>query len=145
LAYTPLVSELFFDTDTNRLYIGDGTTAGGVIVGGTSIPLSVINKTANFSAGTGESGTRYTNSGAAGTVIGSLPAATIGLAFALSVITAQILRFAANGTDVITWAGTDSAAGGTIEGNVKGWFLLLECHATGLWTVTQSQGGWTIT
>jgi hypothetical protein len=113
--------------------------------GSTATTVPVVAKTANFSVSAGESGTRYTNVGAGGTVIGSLPAAVIGLNYGLSVIVNQILRFAANGTDVITWSGSDSAPGGTIEGNTKGWFIMLECHAAGTWVVTQSQGGWTLT
>lgn len=147
LALTLLPSELYFDTDTEELYVGDGTTAGGVLVGGGSgaANVTVSNKTTNFNALAVESGTRYTNNGAAGTVVGSLPAATVGLNFGFSVATAQILRADANGTDTINWAGTVSAAGGVIEGNVVGWFVLIECHVTGIWTVTQSQGGWTVT
>lgn len=33
---TPLVGEPVFTTDTKQLYVGDGTTAGGVAVGGVS-------------------------------------------------------------------------------------------------------------
>jgi hypothetical protein len=31
---TPATGELIFTTDTQRLYVGDGTTAGGIVVGG---------------------------------------------------------------------------------------------------------------
>jgi hypothetical protein len=31
-SYTPLVGELLLETDTNNLYVGDGSTAGGVLV-----------------------------------------------------------------------------------------------------------------
>lgn len=113
--------------------------------GSSSTTVTVVNKTANFSITSGESSTRYTNTGAGGTVVGSLPAAVIGLNYGLSINAAQILRFDANGTDTINWAGTTSAAGGTIDGNVVGWFLLIECHVTGKWIVTQIQGGWTVT
>jgi len=147
LGLTPAVSELFWDTDANSLYSGDGSTAGGILVGGPGAgsTVSVSNKTANFSITGAESSTRYTNNGAGGTVVGSLPAATVGLVFALSVAAAQTLRFAANGTDTINYGGTVSAAGGTIEGNVVGWFLLIECHVAGKWTVVNAQGGWTVT
>lgn len=137
--------ELYRDTDTDAWYGGDGVTPGGILLDGGATTLVVFNKTGNFSALAAESGARYTNDGAAGTVVGSLPAATVGLNFGFSVATAQILRADANGTDTINWAGTVSAAGGTIEGNVVGWFVLIECHVTGKWTVTQSQGGWTVT
>lgn len=145
-AATPLAGELFFDTDVDSLYIGDGVTVGGIPVGGTISTLVIVsNKTTNFSILGVESSTRYTNNGAGGTVVGSLPAATIGLSFGFSVATAQTLRADAAGTDTINWAGTVSAAGGVIEANVVGSFVLLECHVTGEWTVTQSQGGWTVT
>lgn len=128
---------------SNKIWIYDDGVDWRVFAGTGNV--SVSNKTTNFSALSTESGTRYTNNGAAGTVVGSLPAATVGLNFGFSVATAQILRADADGTDTINWAGTVSAAGGTIEGNVVGWFIMLECHVTGKWTVTQSQGGWTVT
>lgn len=36
LAYTPVTGELIYTTDTKLVYVGDGTTAGGVAVGGGS-------------------------------------------------------------------------------------------------------------
>lgn len=147
LATTPLSGELIYDTQTDELFSGDGSTAGGILIGGGTdgylVPIS--DKATSFSILAPESGTRFTNAGAAGTVVGSLPAATVGLNFGFSVAAAQVLRADANGTDTINWAGTISAAGGTIEGNVVGWFLAIECHVTGKWTVTVSQGGWTVT
>lgn len=145
--YTILISEFVYDTDSDEVYVGDGVTAGGLLVGGGggSTLVPVINKTSNFVAAGAETGTRYTNTGAGGTVVGTLPAATVGLAFGLSISATQILRFDAAGTDTINYAGTASAAGGVIEGNVIGWFLMIECHVTGRWTVTNVQGGWTVT
>ena len=32
--FVPVIAEPIYETDTNKLYIGDGSTAGGVLVGG---------------------------------------------------------------------------------------------------------------
>lgn len=39
---TPVSSELFYATDTKKLYIGDGSTAGGVEVGGGASYASLL-------------------------------------------------------------------------------------------------------
>lgn len=39
-AYTPLEGELIYVTDTNKLYAGDGSTAGGVLIGPGSATIS---------------------------------------------------------------------------------------------------------
>jgi len=147
LSYTPFPGEFFFDTDTSLLYVGDGATAGGLLVGGggTGSTVLVANKTADFPLAGADSGFRFTNAGASVTIVGLLPPATVGLVYGFSVAVAHTLGAVADGTDTINWAGTASAAGGTIEGNVVGWFALLECHVAGRWTVTQAQGGWIVT
>jgi len=53
LAFTPLVSELVFDTTLNQMFVGDGTTAGGIpfvagapqlVTAATDVNLTVTNQ-----------------------------------------------------------------------------------------------------
>lgn len=63
------------------------------------------------------------NSGATGEVIFNLPAGFAGATFRAEVIASQYLRIAANGSEVISYAGGDTAAGGYIRCNTAGGFV----------------------
>jgi len=141
---TPAAGEFFVDTDTWYLYVGDGATAGGILVGNFAAGIVTATKTSNYSILSGDNGTRYNNIGAGGTVILSLPAAAAGLQFAGAVFAAQYLRFTADGSDVIKYGGTDSAGGGYIRSNQSGAFLQLEAHGTGAWIVSSDSGSWSV-
>jgi hypothetical protein len=72
LALTPANGEFIWDTDTFVLYMGDGTTAGGVQIGGSAAIADVFavgNTTAASSSST-VSVTRYSISGAGGISVG---------------------------------------------------------------------------
>ena len=45
LLITPVIGELIYTTDDKKLYAGDGTTAGGVEVGGGSSTLNALTDT----------------------------------------------------------------------------------------------------
>jgi hypothetical protein len=45
---TPLAGEPIWTTDTKQLYVGDGTTAGGILVSGVSTGSNVIGNTGTF-------------------------------------------------------------------------------------------------
>ena len=47
---TPLEGELLYATDTKKLYVGDGSTGGGIVVD-SSAGTSTLNDLANVSAG----------------------------------------------------------------------------------------------
>jgi hypothetical protein len=141
---TPADGEFFVDTDTYYVYIGDGSTAGGVLIGTATFSFVTSTKVADFSISSGDNGIRYNNIGAGGTVIGSLPAAAASLQFGGAVLTAQYLRFTADGTDTINFGGTISAAGGYIRSNVVGSSITIEAHGTGGWIISAAQGSWSV-
>jgi hypothetical protein len=73
LTITPLVGELILDTSTNQLYVGDGTTIGGVIVtgaGGGSTGATGPSGSAGATGATGPTGASGATgpTGSAGTV-----------------------------------------------------------------------------
>lgn len=86
----------------------------------------------------------YTNTGAAGEVILTLPASATGLRFMFAVDAAQYLRVKAAGSDTIRDAATVSAAAGYIRANVAGNVLEVTCIASGKWYVTSKTGTWTV-
>lgn len=115
---------------------GGGSGAGG---------LTPVNKTANYSATTGDSGSSFNNTGASGAVVISLPAAAAGLQYGAYVGAAQTLELLANGTDTINNGGDVSAAGGNIAAATVGDFIWLICNAAGQWSTMSIIGDWTLT
>jgi hypothetical protein len=115
LLVTPAAGELFVDTDTWKVYIGDGTTAGGIEIGSNvATVITTLTKTSNYGILSADNGTRFNNIGAGGTVILTLPTAAANLQFAAGVFAAQYLELLASGSDIIQYGGVDSAAGGYI-------------------------------
>ena len=63
---TPVQGELIYTTDTSQVYVGDGTTAGGIPVavgGGGNLSGVNVNATGNVSAGGNVYAGNITNSG----------------------------------------------------------------------------------
>lgn len=145
LAITLASAELFFDTTLNALYVGDGTTAGGLPVGGGAAALRLVSKTSNYTVLTSDNGTYFNNIGAGGTVIFSLPAGAAGLSYSFLVDASQILRILAVGGDFIAQGTLNSASGGNIQSNLPCSFLTLVCYKATQWAVTSSEGSWTVT
>ena len=109
----------------------DGNASWGSI-------CSVVAKTSGGSLSTSElaGGTVITNTGAAGAVTLTLPAATAGYAVKRVQITvAQYLRLSANGTDVFRCGSITGAAGGYIRSNSIGSGFSLTCTITGIWDI----------
>ena len=96
---------------------------------------------------TSDIGRSYSNTGATGEVILTLPSASVGFNFRFACTAAQYLRIRApawEATTVIRNGALVSAASGYIRSNVVGSSLRLECMKTGEWFVTEERGTWTI-
>jgi hypothetical protein len=94
-----------------------------------------------------ETGTAYTNEGAAGVVVATLPETSElvdGERFLASfyVVEAQTLRVQAQGTDVIRYSGVATAAAGYLEIADVDAVLTLERVAAGVYLVTQAIREW---
>lgn len=144
LLLTPLAGEFFIDTDTWLVYIGDGLTAGGLLVGQNVSAALIVTKTSNYSLTTDDSGNQFNNTGAAGDIVLTLPPAVVGLNYAGAVTEAFYLRFSADGTDKIAWGEDNSASGGYIRHNAPFAFVSLICHLAGQWLVSSVAGSWKI-
>lgn len=101
--------------------------------------------TANFTLTAAESGSVHTTYGATGTVVGTLPPATVGLEYEFEVGAAQELRLDPDGTETIALpsTGAQSAAGKYITANAAGEGVRIRCTKAGQWSVVSYIGTWT--
>lgn len=92
-----------------------------------------------------ESGSVHTNTGAAGAIALTLPAATVGLRFRFYVGAAQELRINPDGTETISLpsTGVAGAAGKYLTANAVGETVELACCQAGTWAVFGFTGTWT--
>jgi hypothetical protein len=98
--------------------------------------LTVSPKVADYAVTTQDHGTLFTNTGAAGTVVFSLPAATVGLEFQFAVEAAQALRIDPSGAETISLpeTGVPGAAGKYLGCATPGCFVRLVCAKAGTWS-----------
>lgn len=101
-------------------------------------------KTSNYTVMVADTGVLFNNSGAAGAVTNTLPAAIVGLHYGLDVETAQNFAFKAIGTDTIRSAGTASAAAGLIFSSTVGGTVHITCNVAGKWVVDSLIGSWSV-
>lgn len=102
-------------------------------------------KTANYAIVAAESGARFNNIGAAGSIDLTLPAAADGLKFAFLVRTAQQIRVIAQAGERIAVGPTNSALAGNAASSTPFAFLELESHETAQWVASGLVGSWTVT
>jgi hypothetical protein len=107
--------------------------------------LDVEAHTANDTLTTNESGTWHTNTGAAGAITFTLPAATVGLRYGFACGAAQQLRIDPNGTETISLpsTGVPGAAGKYLVADAIGENVELACLIAGNWSVLNYTGTWT--
>jgi hypothetical protein len=105
---------------------------------------TVTAKTADYTVTTADNGSIFTNTGASGAVVFSLPAATVGLHYKFGVGAAQALRVDANGVETISLPSTGvPGTGGKYLGCATiGGTLVLECLVAGSWSVTGATATW---
>lgn len=101
--------------------------------------------TADDTLTTAENGTAHTNTGAAGTVVLTLPPATVGLRFTFGVGAAQALRINPDGNETISLpsSGVPGAAGKYLGADAVGETVDLVCLVAGNWAVMGYTGTWT--
>lgn len=101
------------------------------------------NKTANYTLLLRDSGGVFTNAGASGTVVFSLPVATTGLEYTFVVRAAQHLRLDPNGSETINKAdGTVGGAGKYLGINTVNSTCRVRCVTAGHWTLMNALGAW---
>lgn len=106
--------------------------------------LTVTAKTADYTVTTGDTGKAFTNTGAAGTIVFSMPAATVGLRYTFGVGAAQALRIDPNGSETVSLpsTGVPGAAGKYLGCSTVGCTVNLVCLVAGNWNVVGHTGTW---
>lgn len=108
-------------------------------------PIEFTAKTANYTVTANDSGSGFTNAGAAGAVTFALPPAVVGLHYYFRVSAAQELRIDPNGAETISLpsTGVPAAAGAYIVADAIGETVRIVCAVAGSWSVFGYTGTWT--
>lgn len=153
-----------------KVYLTDDATftltaAGGLLIGRVvrwisstncivffaATPLDIAGKTKDVEAHTAddtltpnESGSVHSTVGASGTVVLTLPAATVGMEFFFYVGAAQELRIDPDGSELISLpsTGVPGAAGKYLTADLAGETVHLVCAVAGSWSVMGFTGTW---
>lgn len=104
-----------------------------------------VDRTADLGITAAASNTLYTNTGAAGTVIFTLPTAAVGLRYTFIVNAVQSLQVTAGASTTIRLGATVSAAAGNMANNALGSSVTLVAVSTTQWMATAIVGTWTVT
>lgn len=123
------------------------TTSTGASQTMTQVALGYITisaKTADYAVATSDTGTLFTNTGAAGAVVFTLPTADPGLVYYFNVQVAQTFTITADTSDKIRSTSTLSAAAGSASCSTIGNTLMLVCTAANEWEVMAIGGSWTV-
>ncbi len=103
-------------------------------------------KTGNYSVVVADTGTAFDNVGAAGTVVFTLPAATVGQTYTFNKVVGQILTITPQAGDTIRFNGLTKAAGASVSTNANtgtDWqSCTLMCFQAGFWIATSAVGTW---
>lgn len=130
-------------TTGTQTFAGAKTFTGATVIGNTLLFKRLISPQAGspVTVAAADSGTHYTNTGAAGAITFNLPAASgSGNWYTFSELANQNIIVDAAGTDTIQVGGSVSSAGGTATLSAVGSSLTIEDAASGKWVATAGQG-----
>ena len=132
---------------TSGLYqlTGAGSSANSFL----STVGTISSKTVNYSVQYADTGTRFDNFGAAGSVTFTLPALPVtpaGLNYCFAVSAAQTVVVKANTANFIAIGASESASGGNITATTQYAAICVENHASGQWITysTPDRTQWTV-
>lgn len=116
------------------------------VLGGYILTERVVTaRTTNLSVPTAASRTTYSNEGAGGTVVFTLPTASAGLEYEFYVLAAQTLNVTANTGDTIRLGASVSASAGNITNAIIGGYVRLVALNATEWIASAPVGVWTVT
>ncbi|HKU51979.1 MAG TPA: hypothetical protein VJQ25_05900 [Nitrospira sp.] len=104
--------------------------------------LVTQSQTTNYSIGSGNNGTTYNNIGAAGDIVGSLPAPADGLWYRFAVYAAHYHQISATGGVTISSVDDTSVSDGYIRSNLPYSLIQLEAQDNSGWIASNVTGPW---
>lgn len=111
------------------------TTGGGA--------RTVTAKTTGYTVLSGDAGVVFTNTGAAGTVIFTLPTAAAGLTYTFVVDAVFTVELLAGASTTIQVGGTISSSAGNFQNAVSGSTITVVAISTTQWVALSATGSWT--
>lgn len=106
--------------------------------------FNVLPKTANYSVTEADFGTTFTNGGASGTVIFSLPVPVAGMEFTFMIYASHTVEILAAGGTAINIGSGSSSSGGNASANTVGYSLTLKAISNTNWFAKCHEGTWTL-
>lgn len=135
------------DTDTGAKTYSSTLDVAGLLTGtgGVADTKVVEAHTAADTLTSAEYGSVHTTVGASGTVVLTVPAATVGMHYYFYVGAAQELRIEPNGSETISLpsTGVPGAGGKYLTANAAGESVHIVCAVAGSWSVMGYTGTWT--
>jgi hypothetical protein len=124
--------------------IVDGDSGGSALTTLTGVVNRTISsKTTNYVILATDDPSDFDNTGAAGSVTFTLPAAVVGYVFSFTATVAQTLVIDAPGGVTIYAGDLASTSGGTFTATTRGAYLLLKCRSNTTWYAQAILGTWT--
>ena len=122
----------------------DGDSGGVALTTLTGVADPVMSsKTANYVILATDDPSDFDNTGAAGSVTFTLPAAVVGYLFSFTATEAQTLVVSAPGGVTIYVEDLATTSGGTVTATTQGAYLLLKCRSATTWYTQARLGSWT--
>lgn len=103
---------------------------------------TVTAKTGNYSVLSGDAGVVFTNTGAAGTVIFTLPTAASGLNYTFYVDAVHVVEVLAGASTTIQLGGSISSSAGNFQAGTSGYCVTVVAISTTQWVATAITGNW---
>lgn len=129
---------------SGKVLHSDGTDATWQSIANTDLPNKTVTaKTGNYTVLAADSGTLFTNTGAAGTVVFTLPTAAAGLHYYFYVDAVQTVQATAAASTTIQVGGSVSTSAGNISNNVKGTLIHIVAIDSTHWITLNALGSWT--
>lgn len=152
--------ELIAGQEYSNVYFTGGVIGKDVVIEGLkAVSFEPKNYTSSHTFSIEDTMELATNTGASGEVVHTLPPAIQKLQYAVLVDAEKTVRLRASGTNIIMNVPDVSSAGGslvvydptstqvTVDGMapaIRGKFVVVVCFITGVWTVWNIMGDWTL-
>lgn len=125
---------------TNTLRVGRGTSSG---IGFVTMGRLVTAQTSNYTVVANDSNTFFTNAGATGTVVFTLPTASAGLTYTFYIDATQTLQVTAGASTTIRSGSSVTSSAGNVSASTQGNVIRIVAISSTQWVAESITGTWT--